>query len=152
MNEKGITLVALTITVIVTLIIASVSITVSLDNAKKSRESIAKSELGMVGNAIVQTNTKYEIAKEDPNNSIGKKIEQSQYDEINAVLQTKSLSLKSNQVGDYILLEPEKGLKQIGINNTEDTYIVSFKTGEVFNYTKKKTNEGTILYVNAYGE
>ena len=35
------------------------------------------------------------------------------------------------------------------IYNIKDTYIVNYKTGEVYNETQKTTNDGNILYICA---
>ena len=39
--------------------------------------------------------------------------------------------------------------KELGITDIKDTYIVNYKTGEVYNETQKTTNDGNILYICA---
>lgn len=149
MNEKGITLIALIVTIIVTIIIAGISIVGAKNNMGETKEDVATSELKIVANAVVQTKTKFDIAKSDYNGNV---INAEKYNELKNVLEKEGMRLLSEDANDYFLLTPEDGLKKIGITNTEDTYIVSFKTGEVFNYTKQKTSGGTVLYINAFGE
>ena len=44
-----------------------------------------------------------------------------------------------------------ENLKALGLENihNNDVYVVNYSTGEVFNYTQKKTAAGDILYVKA---
>ena len=148
MNEKGITLIALIITITVTIIIAGISIKGSLSSVNESKDNIAITELQIVGNALAQTTAKLIIAGEEPI-TYGEQIEETVYNEINKILQTEGMELNET-VGAYIMITPDKGLKQMGIEHAEDTYVISFFTGEVFNYTKQKTKSGTILYMKAY--
>ena len=149
MNEKGITLISLIITIIITIIISGVTITASLQNFNQTNKDKEQAELVIIGNAMLQTKVKYEIAKESLNNLPGRKIEQSTYEEINTVLEKQGLSL-AGTVDEYYMLTPENGLDKIGVENTADTYVVNFGTGEVFNYTKQKSKDGSILYCYAY--
>lgn len=150
-NEKGITIVSLIITIIVTIIILGMSITASVENADKSKDSVAVSELGMVCNALVQTKTKLDIIKESEDNYPGTPISAPEFNRISSILRKENIELEG-QVEDYRKITPEEGMEQMGLQSTEDTYIVSFVTGEVFNYTKQNTKEGKLLYSKAYGE
>lgn len=151
MNEKGITLVALVITIIILIIIAGISIKSAVKDSAGAGESIKITELQIVSNALVQTNTKLKIAKEKPGSKYGDAIELYMYDEINNILKPDEIKLKG-EAKDYIIMLPDGGLKTIGIDNAKDTYIVNFKTGEVFNYTNPRTESGTLLYMEAYGK
>ena len=72
MNEKGITLISLIITIIITIIISGVTITASLQNFNQTNKDKEQAELVIIGNAMLQTKVKYEIAKESLNNLPGR--------------------------------------------------------------------------------
>ena len=50
----------------------------------------------------------------------------------------------------YYKLAPDK-LREIGITNTRDTYIVNYKTGEVINESKKKINDKPLYLIGTNG-
>ena len=47
---------------------------------------------------------------------------------------------------NYHLLQEEQ-LKELGIEDTDDEYVVDYVTGEVFNLTQKVTESGKSLYI-----
>lgn len=153
-NQSGITLLALTITIIVLLIITAVGIGASAGikgNIKKSKDNVAMSELSEVQQAVLEIYIKYNQTKNSENLK-GIKISYSEAQqclkELDSSLTLKASSYELSNVEDgkcYYKLE-EMHLNQMGIKNSEDTYIVNYSTGEVFNYTGKITGEGNILY------
>ena len=125
-DEKGITLVALLIIILLLSIIAGIifaEINVSKDN---SGGQIAESELKMVQNAILQTKTKANLTRTNYEDLPGNNISKEEVQNI-----AKGISLKGED-GEYKLLDKEK-LQEIGITNTDNTYIVNYNTGEVIN-------------------
>ena len=64
-KNNGITLVALVITIIVLIIIASISITGILQDTDETKDNVAISELGMVQHAILERKTKAQLTKEE---------------------------------------------------------------------------------------
>ncbi len=150
MNEKGITLIALALTIAIAIIIAGVSITIATIDKKEMDERISTTELSMVGEAVLETRTKYELVNEEAKN-IGDQISETMYKEIDEILQHEGLQL-IEAMEQYVVLIPGIGLKTLGITNTQDTYVVNFNTGEVFNYTKQRTKKGTLLYLRAYSK
>lgn len=155
-QEKGITLIALTITIIVLLIISSVGIGASIGlkgNINESKDAVATTNLKKVQEAIAETYIKYK----NTNNSnllVGEKISfseaQTAFEEVNVTPRVESYDLET--VAEeicYYKLNNEQ-LKQLGISTTdEDEYIVNYSTGEAFNNTTKKTVLDNALYVYA---
>lgn len=130
-NEKGVTLVALIISIIILLILAGVSITIGSFSIDNYKNKTLESEIRMVQTAVMSQYEKF-IAIKDASLLVGEQCSES--GDINAT--TK----------EYNLLEPED-LEKIGMENPKDTYIVNYKTGEVINKTSTKS-DGTILKLN----
>lgn len=156
-NNKGITLVALVITIIVLMIIAGVSIGASAGikgNIKTAKNNIAITELSEVQHAILEAYIKYKQTGNDAY-LVGKKLTYAQADTYLNELSTQ-ISLKQENYDSLENISKEKyyyelsasELKSIGIQNTEDVYIANYETGEVFNYTGKTTGDGEILYID----
>lgn len=157
-SEKGITLVALVITIIVLMIIATVSIGASTGikgNIQSAKNNVAISELSQVQQAVLETYIKY---KQTGNETylVGTELTYSQAENYLKELDTK-LTLKQEDYDTQENVTKEKpyyqlskeNLESIGIKNTEDVYVVNYETGEVFNYTLKTTGGGEILYIEA---
>lgn len=154
-NEKGITLLALVITIVVLIILASISINVGKNVIKESKEDAMLSELGIVQNAILQRKTKANLTNEDypgetiteANVNLGKTIEEIND---NRASSEEEISRKDSDDSHYYFLSTENGgLEELGITNSEDAYIVNYETGEVINYTTKLTGTGKPLYIYA---
>lgn len=154
-NEKGITLLALVITIVVLIILASISINVGKNVIKESKEDAMLSELGIVQNAILQRKTKANLTNEDypgetiteANVNLGETIEEIND---NRASSEEEISRKDSDDSHYYFLSTENGgLEELGITNSEDAYIVNYETGEVINYTTKLTGTGKPLYIYA---
>ena len=63
-NQKGITLIALVITIIVLLILAGITINMGKEGISESKEDALLSELGIVQNAVLQRKTKVDLTNE----------------------------------------------------------------------------------------
>ena len=80
-NEKGVTLVALVITIIVTIMLASITMTIGMDSVNSTKDRKLQSELQMVGQATITEYSKaleLNYIKEDdtiPANFIGDRID-----------------------------------------------------------------------------
>lgn len=155
-SEKGITLMVLAITVIILLIITGVGVGASVGlkgNIKQSKNQILETELYQVQQAVLETYIKYKQTN-NTKNLIGNKIE---YSEASNYLQgiDTSLNLKATNYDDKETVEPDlcyyileqADLEKLRLNNSDDVYVVNYSTGEVFNYTVKKTEEGKVLYI-----
>lgn len=143
-KNKGITLIALVITIVILLIIASISITSGITEKKEIEEKEKIVELNMIQHALLERYTKSQLTKEK---LPGKDVTLSEVQNIINDINNKSnenISLKSN--GEYKKLD-NKEMKELGFTKYKDTYIVNYKTGEVINVTIKVTNSGKALYV-----
>lgn len=147
-ENKGITLVALVITIIILLIISGISITGTIAGKKETQESVQISELKMIQQAILQRYTKSQLTKETlPGTSIDISQVQSMINEINNKTE-QNIVLKGK---DYKRLN-KTDLEKLGITGEEDSYIVNYNTGEVINETLKTTKSGKALYIYAKSE
>ena len=154
-NQKGITLIALVITIIVMLILAGIMINMGTNAIKDSREDALLSQLGMVQNAVLQRKTKADLTKEDyPGEALTEadvNLEET-IQEINNKRASgeEEINRKDSDDTHYYFLSSENGgLEELGITNSEDAYIVNYETGEVINYTTKLTETGKPLYIYA---
>lgn len=129
-SNKAITLITLVITIIVLLILAGASITVGSFSIENYKNSTLESEIMMIQTAVHSQYEKY-LTTKDINLLVGQKCDKNGNEITN---------------GEYNLLKPED-LEKIGLENPKDTYIVNYKTGEIINYTSKKS-DGTILQLN----
>lgn len=161
-NQKGVTLIALAVTIIVLIILAGIMLNIGQDGIKKSEKQILLSELGMVQNAVLQRKTKVDLTHEG---YPGQKITEADIDLDNVIQEINRMKAEGKEVVNrkdtnnenyYLLTNENGGLKNLGIksakdDNTEvrDDYIVNFETGEVINYTTKVTDDGTPLYISA---
>lgn len=142
-KEKGISLVALTVTIIILMIIAGISIGGSIIGVRETEESTQISELTIIQHAILERYTSSILTKEElPGTVIEKSEVQKIIDEINEICK-EDITLKGTE---YKRLT-EQDLKNIGIENEEYTYIVNYKTGEVINESIKTTESKKALYV-----
>lgn len=145
-NEKGITLIALTITIIVLLILTGVSIGSMAGKKgliKDSKSNTKISELNQVQQALLEAYVMYKNTGNE-NYLVGKDIEYSEAQEVISNFENATLKATSN----YKRLEAED-LAKLGITGGEDTYIVNYETGEVINETQSVTGNGDELYVYA---
>lgn len=142
-NNKGITLIALTIMIIILIILAGISITGAVRGNEATQENKQFSELNIVQHAILERYTKSKITEETlPGTNIEVSTVQSIIDEINSTTGS-NIKLKGT---NYVELK-EDDIAQLGIDKTKDTYIVNYETGEVINKTKKISKEGKALYI-----
>lgn len=152
-SEKGVTLVALIITVIVLGIIASISIG-AIENPKaEAKENKGISEMYMIQHVLLERYKKWELVKDD-SILVGTKISTSSElatmlsgvdsTESPKVTYTSSDTLTSDKY--YYRATPEQ-LENLGVTKIEDTYIINYYTGEVFNETQKLSAQGSVLYI-----
>lgn len=149
-TTSGITLIALAITITVLLIIAGVTITTGTLNIKQSEENKLITELGMLNHAALERYTKAILTKEK---YPGVKVSEAGID-IDAVINDiasqsgQTITRKdTNKDNYYLLTNQNNGLKDLGIRDAEDEYIVNYETGEVINYTTRVTNSKKPLYI-----
>lgn len=153
-NEKGITLLALVITMIILMILVGITINIGKNGITESREDAMLSELGIVQNAILQRKTKADLTGENyPGETITEaniNLEETIEEINNRTSGEEEISRKDRDDSHYYFLSTENGgLEALGITNSEDAYIVNYETGEVINYTTKLTGTGKPLYIYA---
>lgn len=142
-ENKGITIVSLSITIVVLLIIAAISITGAIIGTKETKETKLISEITIIQHAILERYTSSILTKEPlPGTEVEKSEVQKIMDEINEIC-GETIELKGTE---YKRLTKEE-FKNMGITNQEYTYIVNYKTGEVINETIKTTETKKPLYV-----
>lgn len=153
-EKRGITLIALVITIIILTILTSIGIgSVSLvkENIQKSKDTIAMSDLAKVQQLVMENYVRY---KQSGNERIlkGTKVEYSEAQEelkkIDSGLMLRKKDSSNPEEWYYKLQNLQ--LKEMGIENVDDdVYIVNYSTGEVFNITQKRTGLGNLLYKSA---
>ena len=146
-SEKGVTLISLTVTIIVLMILTGVGIISVYFGIKDFKDNALKSELGVVRQVVVEQYqkakavNKLKIENEEVNFFAGSKI-------------TDSSKLGFNPANEefkyqedyYYELTPDD-LEKLGAKDAKYTYIVNYKTGEVYNETIKKYSTGKVLYL-----
>lgn len=140
--NKGITLVALVITIVVLLILASVTIYSGTNATKMAQSNTLMIELDMVQHAILERYSEYSLTQNE-NILVGTEIE---YSEVNEIADSIGVTLKATE--GYYQLEPSE-LSDLGISDAVDTYIVNYQTGEVINKSQLETQSGYVLYVSS---
>lgn len=142
-KNKGITLVALVVTIIVLMIIAGISISGTIIGVKETEETAQISELTMIQHAILERYTSSIYTKQElPGTVIETSEVETIIDEINETCNS-NITLKGTE---YKRLT-KQDLKNLGIENEEYTYIVNYKTGEVINESIKVTESKEPLYI-----
>lgn len=154
-QEKGVTLMALTIIIIVLIILTAITVNIGKGGIKESKENAMLSELGMVQNAVLQRKTKADLTNEAYPGEIittaGIDLDDVISDiNANTASGEETVTRKdSNDDNYYYLSNSNNGLSDLGISNSEDEYIVNYETGEVINYTTLVTGSGKPLYIYA---
>lgn len=139
-NNKGITLVALTITIIVLLIIASVGVTVGSVSINTAKDNRLLADLDIVYHATLERYNKYILTRDEfmlPGNII-------EYEEALSIAEQLEATIPNE--GTYYRVAPAD-LLNLGLTSKEsNTYIINYEKGIVFNETVKKTSEGEYLF------
>lgn len=160
-NQKGITLIALVVTIIILLIIASVATYTGISSIQDSKNQSYISEVKMLQQVVVENYTKY-LTTKDEKYLRGEPIDYSDMEELEYNMNSKSskenITLKMMDYGNvtssanpvYYYRLSENDLKEMEVSVVnEDSYIINYYTGEVFNETLLVTGDGVPLYVYA---
>ena len=158
-KEKGITLIALVITIIVLLILAGVGIgelTGKKNSINESKDKTALSELTKIQQAVMETYIKYKQLG-STSYLIGTRMTYAYtQSEFNQMGSNESLKIavsydESNEIdpSTYYYKLDNNNLLDMGLDNINNNneYIVNYSTGEVFNITQRKTINGEALYI-----
>lgn len=143
-NNRGVTLIALIVTIIILLILAGITIGTGTSNIQGTEESKMTTELKMVQHAAIERSTKVSITQEAYPGKAYHSMEEIKNDVANI---KEKIQLKDTEAMNYYLLKKED-LQELGITNTEDQYIINYKTGEVINQTQQITPKGNLLYIS----
>lgn len=146
-EQDGITIISLVITVVVLIILSGIGIKMGTDSIKSSKDGALVSDLAMVQHAVLEQYTKYQTTK-DITYLVGNKVEKEEMTQIAKDLNITLANIPQNYLNkDYYRLD-KAALLEIGIENTDDEYIVNYISGEVINMTQKTTSD-TALYIRA---
>lgn len=145
-NEKGITMIALVITVIVLALLAGISLNKGMNSLKETADNIIQAELGIVQQAIISEYGKakqlgYTTKSEIPPNFAGTNIA---ITDLPNNVNWKITEEPTEKYKAYYELNKED-LEDLKIFDSEYTYIVNYYTGEVYN----KTLENEEIYIYA---
>lgn len=143
-NENGITMIALVITIIVLSIIASIAIQYSISGGEYSKEKQLLSDLEVVYHAVYEHYEQYRTTGDETfligTNASNPNDSRITWKDNNKYWSSTDIDKK------YYVLTPEN-LKELGISNSKDTYIVNYYTGECYNSTVKTTPQNNkVLY------
>lgn len=143
-SENGITMMVLVVTIIVLAIIASIVIQYSINGGEYSKEKQLLSDLEIVQHAVYEQYEQYRTTG-DESFLVGSKA--SNPDDSRVTWENNNAYWASNERDkQYYLLTPET-LKKLNINNSKDTYIVNYYTGECYNSTVRTTPQNNkVLY------
>ena len=149
-ENKGITIIALVVTIVVLLILASVTINGVIQGVDESEENKLLSEISMVQNAITQRYTKYKLTK-DRDMLVGTRIQTSTLEDVPNTITWKVTQFDetNNPEKEYYRLS-KLDLSKLGLSGDDkshSSYVVNYSTGEVYNETSKQTKSGKVLYV-----
>ena len=161
-NNKGITLMALIITIIILMIITGIGIGASTGmkgNISESKETVATAELSKIQQAVLENYVKYKQMNQE-RFLYGVEITfaeaKTEFDNLglsgNETLKVSSYDEMTNVDPSLFYYKLDKmHLKEMGLQNINNNneYIVNYSSGEVFNITQKKTASGNVLYVYA---
>lgn len=146
--QKGITLISLVITVIILLIVSMVAVNFGINGISTTKDSKLEAELNMVQHAVLEQYTKYKTTR-DVVYLVGNKVQEEQLNGITEELGITLVNIPNTYSNrDYYKLD-KASLKEIGLQQTEDEYIVNYISGEVINITKKRLSDNTPLYTKA---
>lgn len=150
-ENKGITLISLIVTLIVMSIIAAITVTtIKKDNntVKETKSSMKVYELQQIQQTIFENYIKYMQTKNEDYMVGTQCTSLAELTQFETELDITFKDTEGEGYKDYYYLDSEEALKKLGITGTKDRYLVNYKTGEVLNYTAKKTSTGEVLYIS----
>ena len=155
-KEKGITLIALIVTIVVLIILAGITITGAIQGGEQANNNKQITDLDKIHHAITERDTKYKLTK-DESLLIGTVVKTNNID-VSGLSQAETIVWK--MVDFEGVTDPEReyyrvtgqDLVDLGLTSdptTKTVYVVNYFTGEAYNETQKKTEDGKLLYVTS---
>lgn len=151
MNNKGVTIITLIVTILVILILSSIFISVGLDSLNEAKETEIKNEMYQLKQAVINKYTSYEkndgkialvgtsaLSKwGNKNECIEKVIATLQYeDESMDEIERRKARVSGEIARDYdefVMLIDSDARVKLGLENSSDNvYIVNYYTGSVY--------------------
>lgn len=149
-KNKGVTLIAFVITILLILIIAGVSTQVGRDNITKTQDSILITELEQVKHFVGESYMNY-LKTNNEGFLVGTEVEDSTA--ANLIKPVSIIEIPEEYYKNGLKLPLAKfyeltpvDLVKIGVEDSKNTYIVNYLTGEVINKTQQTTSSGHLLY------
>lgn len=158
-ENKGITLIALIVTIVVLLIIAGISINMGITGVDQAGENRLITELEKVQHAVTERYTKFELTK-DTSLIVGTKVDdlptiptptgESKAPTWKVLQFTSGATISTHPERKYYRLS-KSDLENLGLTGDykNSSYIVNYYSGEIFDENKKQTSKGTVLYKTA---
>lgn len=146
-SEKGITLVALAVTIIIITIIASITTYSGINAIQDSKQKRIKTELETVQHVVLERYTKYKILRDtsylvgDMVTGVGNIPE-----EYKSLINMQNLNSSSPEDRYYKL--DKEALEKLDLIGANFQYIVCYKTGEVMNIDVTTDSQGNALYIS----
>lgn len=158
-ENKGITLIALIITIVVLLIIAGISISGGIEGIDKADDNRAMSDLEKVQHAITERYTKFELTK-DTSVIVGTKVDTlPTLPTPTGDAETPTWKVFQGGTDENLTPLPEReyyrlsklDLENLGLTGDykNSSFIVNYYSGEVFDETVQTTSKGIVLYKTA---
>lgn len=139
-DEKGITMITLVLTVTILLIILGVTMYTGTSQLDLNQNKVLEMELDIMFNATLQTYTTNSLTgKSYP----GRSATDEEIEELELIL---GIDILDTEKDEYYVIEPGDDAKNMGIENSSDTYLINYKKGITYNISKKQTSEGVLLY------
>ena len=112
------------------------------------KDSKLTTELEMVQHAVLEQYTKYKTTK-DSVYLVGNKITKEEASNLANEMGITLANIPDTYLNkDYYKLD-NVALESIGINNSQDEYVINYVSGEVMNITVKKLKNNSPLYTKA---
>ena len=147
-EEKGITIISLVITFILLLLISTIGVNMGIGEINSIKDSKLTTELEMVQHAVLEQYTKYKTTK-DSVYLVGNKITKEEASNLANEMGITLANIPDTYLNkDYYKLD-NVALESIGINNSQDEYVINYVSGEVMNITVKKLKNNSPLYTKA---
>lgn len=165
-NNSGVTLISLVVTILILGILAGMAVVSVRTTITDVKDSKFNTELGLVRQAVTEQyskaknvgQTKTLKSEEQVSFWVGERITDF-YDidlpEESSIIENSDVTEFYNMAANYSCeyqedfyyrLTPDM-LKQIGVNDAEDTYVVNYGTSEVYNETQKINSLSELLYL-----